>query len=129
MVREIKSKGKKVLQKYILDELLTNNSIDINNLHKIGMILGSDHAPKTKGVGPGTVLKKYKGIELSEEQTKSCNVFSKDINISNLKYYGYNKNITKKEQNEKIDKLINWLVVKKGFNKEKIKNRIDKVLT
>lgn len=128
LVREIKSKGKKVLQKYELYELLTDNNIDIDDLHKIGMILGSDHSPKTPGIGPGTVLKKYKNVELTEEQSKAVNVFSRDFNISDLKYDGYKENITKKEYVCKIDKLIEWLVIKKGFNRDKIKNRIDKVI-
>jgi hypothetical protein len=128
LVREIKSKGKKVLQQYTLDDLLTDAKINIKNLQKIGMILGSDHAPKTPGVGPGTVLKKYKDIELTEEQTNAVNVFSKVVDISLLKYNGYIDDITPKDKLEKINKLIEWLVVKKGFNRDKLTSRIEKVI-
>jgi hypothetical protein len=127
LVREIKSKGKKVFQQYTLDDVLKDNKIDIINLQKIGIILGSDHAPKTPGIGPGTILKKYKNVELSEEQINAVNVFSKEFNITDLQYNGH-KDISKKEYIEKINKLIDWLVIKKGFNRDKIQTRINKVI-
>lgn len=128
LVREIKSKGKKVLQQYILDDLLNYNNLDIDDLKKIGIVLGSDHAPKTPGIGPGTVLKKYKSVKLTEVQDKAIQVFSREVDLSNLKFHGYEDNITKKEYTDKINKLIDWLVIEKGFNREKIKNRIDKAI-
>ena len=128
LVREIKSKGKKVLQQYILDDLLNDNNLDIDDLKKIGIVLGSDHAPKTPGIGPGTVLKKYKSVKLTEVQDKAIQVFSREVDLSNLTFHGYEDNITKKEYTDKINKLIDWLVIEKGFNREKIKNRIDKAI-
>ena len=65
LVRELNMNGKKCIQLYQLDKLLSDNDITINDLCKIGIILGSDHAPKTPRVGPKTVLKKYKDIELT----------------------------------------------------------------
>lgn len=129
LVRTIKSKGKKVLHQYNLDKLLNDNNININDLHKIGVILGSDHAPKTPKIGPGTVLKKYKDVELTEEQLKASKIFSKNINISTLKYNGFKKDINIDEKKENVNKLINWLVNVKGFNKSKITNRINTALS
>lgn len=128
IIREIKSKGKKVLQKYTLSDILNNNKISISDLRKIGVILGSDHAPKTPKIGPGTVLKKYKDVELTSEQLTASKIFSKNINIENLKYAGYVEDITAIEKEKKIIKLIDWLVNVKGFNRSKITNRIKKVM-
>jgi hypothetical protein len=47
-------------------------------LIKIGLILGTDFAPKTPRIGPKTVLNKFRKTELSDEQTKALNeVFKK----------------------------------------------------
>ena len=127
VVREIKSKGKKVFQKYTLSDILKDNKISINDLYKIGVILGSDHAPKTPKIGPGTVLKKYKNVELTTEQLNAVKVFSKNLDITNLKFMGH-EDITQKEKKNKIIKLIDWAVNTKGFSRSKITSRINKVI-
>lgn len=125
LVRELNMNGKKCIQLYQLDKLLSDNDITINDLCKIGIILGSDHAPKTPRVGPKTVLKKYKDIELTEPQTKAMNIFKTNniLEESNIQY-DYNDNY---DINESMNKLLSW-VETKGFNVEKMKVRIDKVM-
>ena len=86
LVREVNVKKKKVLQLYDLDYILDDNDLDIDDLRKIGVILGTDHAPKTPGIGPGTVLKKYEDTELTEEQKGAIGVFEKTFDVTALKF-------------------------------------------
>jgi hypothetical protein len=125
LVRSVKSKGKKVLQLYELEKLLSDNEIDMDDLQKIGIILGSDHAPKTPRVGPKTVLRKFKDIELTEEQ-KAVNVFNKDVDLTKIEFHNPLDEIEVCSDENKIKKLLDWLE-SKAFNRDRIKKQILKV--
>lgn len=53
---------------------------------KIGIILGSDFAPKTPSIGPKTVLAKYKTIKLTERQQSAFDYLIKKVKISKSDY-------------------------------------------
>ena len=124
LVRNIKSKGKKILQLYDLDDILLDNNITQPELQKIGIILGSDHSPKTPGIGPKTVLRKFRNIELTNEQKNAIEVFNKPIDIKNIEFNNYDNNIL--EDSVKINKLLDWLETK-NFSRIRIKTQILKV--
>ncbi len=128
LVRSVKSQNKKSLQLFSLDSLLLHNEITSDDLIKIGIILGSDHAPKTQKIGAKTVLKKFKTITLTAEQIKACKVFKPVIDVEQIKFH--NKfNLVKPGSNiNKLKKLLDWLE-SKNFNRERIRQQIMKVNT
>jgi 5'-3' exonuclease len=137
LIRNVKSKGKKVLQSYSLQNILETNKISILDLRKIGVILGCDHAKKTANVGPKTVLKKYQTIVLTPEQKKAVKIFETPIDLASydlentgiVSIYKRDKSIDKTirpQTKTKIDNLLIWLV-DKNFNKNRVKKQIIKV--
>lgn len=122
LVRPIRSKGKKILQKYILSDILHENNITQSELIKIGMILGTDHAPKTPKIGPKTVIKKFKDVELTKEQIKGSKVFVKPLTLNNKDV----KELTKEKLYKQINSLLCWLAAK-NFNVDRVKKQIRKV--
>jgi hypothetical protein len=114
-------------KKYIeftLSTILNDNNLDIDQLIKVGIVLGSDFAPKTRGVGPKTVLKKLSSIVYTPEQEKAHSVFTRTYDVSNLTW-----NTDKSPfVNHKAGELIDWLVECKSFNKIRITNQIGKVV-
>ena len=125
MVRELKVKQKKVLMLYDLNSILDDNDITMGDLRKIAVILGCDHCPKTPRVGPKTVLKKFKNIELTDPQKTAITVFGKTYDVSKLNWN--NKNCDPFKTTDKMDMLLNW-VESKNFNRGRIRKQIDNAL-
>jgi hypothetical protein len=123
VVRSIKSGPKKVIQLYDIDDLLDINNIEMKDLIKIGLMLGSDHAPKTPNIGPKTVLKKYKEIELTPDQKKAVSVFTKHIDIETIKI---NNTHEPGADIIKLKALLDWLEAK-NFNRERIRQQLLKI--
>jgi len=126
LVRSVKSRVNKILQLYNLEDMLSDYEIDIDDLQKIGIILGSDHAPKTPRVGPKTVLRKFKDIELTEEQKNAVKIFNKDVDLTKIEFHNPLDEIEVCLDEIKIKKLLDWLE-SKDFNRDRIKQRILKV--
>jgi hypothetical protein len=128
LIRELKIQKKKTLMLYKIDTLLEDKGIDMIDLRKIAVISGSDHAPKTPGIGAKTVLKKFKNIELTPLQKDAVKVFEKTYDVSKLKWNNTD-NLCKKKSfnNDKITQLLDWLESKK-FNRERIQKQINKVI-
>jgi hypothetical protein len=126
LVRSVKSKGKKVLQLYELETLLADNDIGMDDLQKIGIILGSDHAPKTPRVGPKSVLRKFKDVVLTEAQIKGVDVFNKTIDLTKIEFHNELDEVEVCSDETKINKLLDW-IESKNFNRDRIKNQILKV--
>jgi 5'-3' exonuclease len=123
MVRELKINKKKTLMLYERDTILNDNELTMNDLRKIAVIAGCDHCDKTLKVGPKTVLKKFKGITLTDEQKTAIKVFEKSYDISQLKWH--NKDDEAFDNDDKIKKLLDWLECK-NFNIERIMKQIAK---
>jgi 5'-3' exonuclease len=127
IIRELKIKKKKTLMLYELDILMEDKGIDMIDLRKIAVISGSDHAPKTPGIGAKTVLKKFKSIELTPLQKDAVKVFETTYDVSKLKWNNSDNLCDKTPfDNDKITQLLDWLESKK-FNRERIQKQINKV--
>lgn len=122
-----RDKGK--LYQYKLEDLLENYEIELDDLIKIGIILGCDFAEKTKGVGVKTVLNKFEDIELNDEQEDAFDYFTKNIPKKILLKLEWNWNGENSFQNKNnIKKLFNWVVNIKGFNLASTKKKFGKLL-
>lgn len=126
LIRDIKIKNKKILMSYEIENIFHDTNINICDLRKIAVIMGCDHCPKTPRVGPKTILKKFKGIELTDIQTKSVRIFESDYDISKLLWSISDTNIIDKFDSDKINNLLTWLA-NKDFNIDRIKKQIQKV--
>jgi flap endonuclease-1 len=118
ITRRVKNKNTKkyIYEEYMLDNILVNYKLTREQLVHIGVVLGSDFADKTAGIGVGTVLKKGLDIILTDEQTKAKEYF--------MGKCPYDKNQINKVPIDK-DNLIKWLVDDKNFNEQ----RIEKLLS
>jgi 5'-3' exonuclease len=125
VIRELKIKQKKSFMLYNLDDIMSDKNIDMDDLRKIAVISGSDHAPKTPRVGPKTIFKKFKEIVLTSEQKDAVKVFTKIPDVSKLSWS--DKHGTEFENSDGILKLLDWLSTK-NFNIERIQKQINKAL-
>ena len=121
LVREVTVKRKRVLQLYDLNDILTDNDLTMKSLRKIAVILGTDHAPKTPGIGPGTALKKQSNVILTEKQEHAIKVFEKECVLPTVEMGEVGQN------RESIMKLLDWMSELKGFNRKKLITKIQKV--
>jgi 5'-3' exonuclease len=89
----------------------------LTDLRKICVILGSDFAPKTRGVGAMTVLKKWEEIALTPAQLHATKHFSVEVPA-----------VTFVESRvRRIDDLTEWLVTVKGFNRAIVTAQLKKI--
>ena len=118
---------KKKFFKYDLNRLLTDYKITQNDLIKIGVILGTDFAPKTPRVGPKTVLKKFNNIELTAEQQNALSQFNKKLNENDKKNIKIiNGNGIPFTDKNKYKLLLDWLQSVKNYNRERIVKQFTK---
>lgn len=124
LVRNVKIKTKKVLQVFELHNMLKDNKLTQDDLRTIGVIMGCDHCNKTRGIGPKTILKKFKDVELTDEQKAAKEVFKRTVDVSKIKF-----NNAREEpisDAAKMNKLLDWLEAK-NFNRVLTKKQIEKV--
>ena len=116
---------------YEADEIFDQLSIDRADLAKIAAILGCDYTKyeengkiitgKTKGVGPLTVLKKFRDIELTPLQQNAVDKFMHVFTQYEIDQVDvFNAENEPFTNNEKYQQLIDWIVFVKGFNKARI---------
>ena len=103
-----------------MNDILSQESITIDQLIEIGISLGCDFAEKVPRVGPKTVVKKVKdgNIDYSDKQKAAMEYFKKDVNIPDYINAGVLMTI------KSIDTLKKWLTEEQSFDVA----RIDKVL-
>jgi 5'-3' exonuclease len=119
VIRDIKIKSKKHFFIYEKSAILKN--ITIADLHKIAAISGCDHCEKSPKIGPKTILKKFKNIELTQQQLDAVKVFEKKYDVNNLTWHNHECDpIT---NNNKIETLFKWLMAK-NFNIDRIKKQL-----
>lgn len=115
--------------RYELDEILKKlpkNHQTIQDLQKIGVILGCDFAPKTPGIGAKTVLKKYQNIELTKEQLKAIEEFQKPCpDMNSIEFV--NSDLVPFSDMSKINILIDWLE-NKSFSRARVKKQFSKII-
>lgn len=120
---------KKKLYKYELTRILKDYNITYDALIKISLILGTDFAEKTPKIGPKTVLKKYNDVTLSDSQKQAYDFnFKRRLTKSELSTITImNKNNTPFSDKEKYMKLIDWITIIKGFNRDRIMKQFNKL--
>lgn len=101
---------------YVLEDCLKEHNLTQKELIQVATVLGCDFCDKTPGIGPGTVIKKFRSIEYTDEQKAAQQRFT------TKPVYKY---IEPKSSKESISELTEWLVVKQGFKRD----RIDKMLS
>jgi flap endonuclease-1 len=115
MTRRVKVKTKFIYEEYKLDTVLNTYNITREEMVHLGVVLGSDFAAGTKGVGPKTIFKKGPHILLTEEQERAKEYFLSECNYT-----------LDQIQKSSIDKtaLVQWLVNDKNFNKARVEKII-----
>jgi len=98
---------------YSLSDILDTLQIPYLDFVKICVVLGCDFAKKTKGIGMLTVLKKYKAVELTQEQQIAFDYFTSECPLDI-------KSIIKGQHDIAVE---NWLATL-GFNIGKISPKL-----
>jgi hypothetical protein len=107
---KVNGKRKSVLQLYDLADMLKSNNLTQKDLRTIGVTM--------------TVLKKYKGVKLTDEQKKAIAVFEREVDVSKLKFN--NEDVEPINDGSELNKLLDWLEAK-NFKRELTKKQIAKV--
>lgn len=118
-----KHRDKKIYEYTRNDILRQINEIspkaNINDIRKICVILGCDFCiEKTPKVGPKTVLKKFREIELTDEQKKAIEHYEKEPD-EDIEVY----NMDRRPFMGDTAGLIDWLVLEKGFNRKRMEEK------
>jgi 5'-3' exonuclease len=100
---------------YKIDEILTMYNIELRTFQKMCVALGTDFAPKTKGVGPKTVFTSGKNKQLDMEQEVALSYIRSELPLVDVE-------VSKTSLNKNA--LINWLVESKGFNRDRIVKKL-----
>lgn len=110
--------------KYQLATILNDEKIEKDDLIKIGVILGCDFADKTPGIGPATIMKKYKTVELTKRQKEAVEYFKKPIEPKSLALIKWQSaNCEPFTDQPKISHLFKWITEIKGFNVARTESR------
>ena len=118
---------KKKFFKYNLNELLEKYKLTQDGLIKVGLILGTDFAAKTPRIGPKTVLKKYKEVELTKEQEDAFLLFKKELTDTEIKNIVINnKDSIPFMDADKFLQLLEWLHLVKSYSRERILKQFHK---
>jgi hypothetical protein len=106
----------KKLERFSLMDVMVEFNLTLPQLVHLGVVMGSDFAPKTAGIGFKSYLKKGLDVVLTEVQQAAkekllseCPYKVEDINKSDIDISG----------------LVSWLVDEKGFGRE----RVEKLLS
>jgi flap endonuclease-1 len=108
----------------LVDVLQHLGGIELADLAKIGVVLGTDYAPGVYRVGPVTVLKKYRTLALTEVQQQAYDHITREFSPDDLQ--GIQIEWSEQPAKEDIDELSMWLRAK-GFGDSFIKNYIDAI--
>jgi 5'-3' exonuclease len=106
------SKGK--FHRINLADILKAHEIDRPTLAKIGVILGCDFAPKTSGVGPGTVFARVNSVVLTDKQKQAEALFLEQPNLEIIV-----KCLKTLENKVDVDEVKKYLI-SLGFNGQKL---------
>ena len=120
---------KKELHLYETDRILFDNDLTMDELLDVCVIMGTDFCNKTPGIGPKTVLRKFRTTELTTEQKNAKNLFKIRSDLTELKWQADPLEGPEPfDDSIKIKSLLNWLVNVKGFNCDRVKKQMIKVV-
>lgn len=119
---------KKKLFYYNLSDLLKEYELTQDNFIKVGLMLGTDFAKKSPGIGPKTVLKKYKTTELTQAQIDAMNQnFKKVLTKNELELLViHNDKYTPFTNEKKYIQFLDWLEIVKNYNRIRIMKQFEK---
>lgn len=103
LVKDKKIDGRKTYYCLESSSVCEALNVSLEDLARIGVILGSDFAEKTKGVGPATVIKKYKNIVLTEKQERALIKLTKSVDLKT----SIIERVAKKAN---IEQLTKWFI-------------------
>jgi hypothetical protein len=108
---------------YNRKDCLKQYDITSRQFAEIAVALGCDFAPKVPGVGKSTVVRRVKNgeIEFNDEQKRAIKLFLKKSKPGEIK--------TNTRTADSINELIDWLVVKKGFKKDRLVKSMEFLLS
>lgn len=118
---------KKKLFEYNTQELLDEYELTQDDVIKVSLILGCDYAKKTPRIGEKTVLKKFKDVELSDEQKTARDIFKRVITndeVNSIEVHN-NENTSFTDEKKYIE-LLDWLQLKKCFDRSRIDKQFKK---
>jgi flap endonuclease-1 len=108
IMRKIHTKNKMMVV-YELNKLLEEAAITHDELIKISVVLGTDfNRGGRRGIGPVSVMKKYKTIQLTEAEQKVYNTYTQEV-----------PPIVWNHEKKNVQALIEWLG-ELSFKKERI---------
>jgi flap endonuclease-1 len=112
-------KKKTVYTTYDLKTILYELGVKREDLVKMGIAMGSDFAPKTARIGPSSVHNKLKDgkLVMTTEQQAAYDYFMSDIEMKSA-------DLVKNKFNRQA---VISMLVKRGFNEERITKRLDEV--
>jgi len=117
--------SRKVMYLYELDTLLHDNEISLDDLKKIAILLGTDFAPKTRGIGPGSVLRRFRSVLLTDEQEAAMRgTFC--ASTAGITLHIMNADAAPFSDAEKYTALLDWIEVERGYNRERIAKQFAK---
>lgn len=123
-------KDKKIYE-YPLDDIIKqvdeHSSIEnptIDDVRKAAVVLGTDLAEKSPGIGAKTVLKKLHTVKLTKKQKEAIAAFAEQCDESKLLIYNADKEPFAEDCMKA--ELIEWLVNVKSFNKTRITASFEK---
>jgi flap endonuclease-1 len=120
---------KKEFHLYETDKILYDNDLTMDELLDICVIMGTDFCNKTPKIGPKTVLRKFRTTELTTDQKNAKKIFKKHSDLTKLKWQSDPLDGPEPfDDSIKIKALLNWLVNDKGFNSDRVKKQIIKVV-
>jgi flap endonuclease-1 len=120
---------KKEFYLYENDKILSDYELTMDELLDVCVIMGTDFCNKTPGIGPKTVLRKFRTTELTDEQKNAKKLFKKHTDLTKLKWQSDPLEGDEPFDNPiKIKSLLEWLVLKKGFNRDRVKKQMIKVV-
>lgn len=105
--------------KYTLSSCLKQHDLTMKQFIQVGITLGTDFAPKVKGIAAGTVIKKLKDdyIDFTDEQNDALNLFQKKLTFEpEIKQT--------KRTTKSLNKLKEWLVNEQGFSAENVEKKL-----
>lgn len=108
-----KEKGK-VFTEYKLNDILESLDIPLEDFRKVGVALGCDFAPKVKGIGVKTVLKKYQTAEFTSRQQEALEYFEQKV-PDGVTVNG----------NQDYQALFDWLTINLGFSKKIVGKKLN----
>ena len=125
MLKPIFRKGGKY-EIFTREDCLKQHGLTQFEFVQTAIAMGTDFAPKVPRVGAKTVIKKIKEkkINWTEEQAEAMGVFIEKP----LTKFDIPKKDKFKMTTTSVKKLIEWLVVKQGFKRDRLEKQMEPVL-